>query len=566
MTNDSGNPLPAVPFDYINPDYDAVWRSRIERIAKLRADPGLMAAVREYYRTSSPDFVTDWGATFNPNNVGTNIAPVMPFILFPKQRDYLLWLDERRTTKDSGVLVKSRDCGASWLAMAYACWLCLFYENATVGFGSHKIEQVDGAGDPSTLFGKGRMFLKYLPREFNGGWSPQNKTHSADRKLMFPWNESAIMGRSGDNIGVGDRTTLFIVDEFAAIERSKLIEANLIATSECRIEMSTVKGLNNAFAEHARGGKMTRFDFHYHDDPRKCYRDEHGAIVLYDWFKKKKSETDPIIWNEQYECDFLAAAEGTIIPALWVTACIGAASKLGVAVTGEKRIAYDVSDRGNDKNCAGLATGVELQYIESWAGGPTTIYRSVQRVMRLCEDHKAESFDYDADGVGGGVRGDAEKISEEREKEGQKRIVAFMFRGSAAVQDPESICPGTDRKNKDFFANYKAQSWWALRQRAYRTWNWVENGVACNPDDILSISPTLPELDKTRAEISQPVMTWGLSGKMVVDKTPDDVASPNNGDTVMMLFPYSRPHMDISEAVLTMFGGDDTLSDLTDFN
>lgn len=543
-------------FNWFNPDYGPIWAKRVKMLAKLRTDPHALAAIKVYYRDHPADFVSDWGTTVNPNNVGSGIPVVMPFILFPKQREFLAWLDERRRTKDSGVLVKSRDCGASWLAMAYACWLCMFYENAAVGFGSHKKEQVDASGDPGSLFYKGRKFMEYVPREFSNGWSSRNNAHSGDAKIMFPWNESTIMGRSGDNIGVGDRTTLFIVDEFAAVERSKLIEANLIATSECRIEMSTVKGLSNAFAEHALGGKMTRFDFHYHDDPRKCFKDEHGVTQLHEWFAKKKHDADPVIWNAQYECDFRASAEGIIIPKEWVDAAIGAAAKLGLAVTGEKRAAYDVADQGKDKNCLGVSHGVELKHVESWSGSNSNIYHSVEKVHRDCDTHGVRNFDYDGDGMGAAVRGDAEKVSEERAKLNRPVVHAHMFRGSGAVMDPENICPGTDRLNKDFFENYKAQCWWALRQRFRLTWEWVVNAKSCDPSDIISIDPELPELRKTISELSQPVWTWSKSGKMVIDKTPDDVASPNNADAVMMLFPYCRPAMQISDEIIAMFGGD----------
>ena len=276
---------------------------------------------------------------------------------------------------------------------------------------------------------------------------------------------------------------------------------------------------------------------------------------LYPHFAEKKRKADPITWNQEYECDFLASQEGIIIPQEWVIAAIGAAAKLGITVSGAHRGAYDVADRGADKNCIGVAHGIELNYIESWSGSNSTIYKSVERVMREFENRKVPEFVYDGDGMGAGVRGDAEKISEEREAQGKPRILAFMFRGSGAVLDPEDYCPGTDRLNKDFFENVKAQSWWALRQRFRLTWEAVVNGQPFDPADIISISPDLPELTKTCAELSQPVWTWSKTGKMVIDKTPDDVASPNNGDAVMMLFPYARPALQIHESILQLFGG-----------
>jgi phage terminase large subunit len=535
-------------FDYVSPDYAPIWATRIERLAKLRGNPELLAACKLYYRDNIADFINDWGVTVNPKNAVLKLPVQMPFILFPKQREFVSWVIERMKNQESGVLVKSREVGASWMAFAIAITMCLFWEDVSIGFGSATEDKVDKVGEPDSLFYKGRQFLTYIPREFKPGWDLTK--HASHMTMRFPWTGSTINGGAGDRIGRGGRKTMWFIDEYAFVERPKLVEANLVAATDCVIEMSSVNGLNNVFAEHARGGKMPRFDLHYRDDPRKMRLDETGVLVMRPIFAALKVKTDPKIWNQEFEADFLASAEGIIIPQEWVQACVGAAQKLGVKPSGDRRVAYDVGDRGNDKNCSGVAHGVELVHIESWAGGPTTIFKSVQRVFRYCEEYKVSEFYYDADGIGGGVRGDAEKVNEERVAAVKPELSAMMFRGSAAVADPEDICPDSDRTNKDFFANYKAQCWWNLRQRARRTWQWVVHGTPCDPDEILSISPDLPELTKTCAELSQPLMTWNLAGKLVVDKQPDDVASPNNGDCVMMLFQYSRGAMNINESVL----------------
>lgn len=545
--------MSAVPFDWLTPNYDPIWEARIRRIAKLRADPVLMAICREQYRDNPHEFISDWGVTVDPRNSGTKRPIVMPFVLFPLQVEFLKWLHERYVTKQDGILVKSRDCGASWLAGAWSVTMALFNDDLSIGFGSATELKVDRSGDPDSLFYKMRKFIEYVPREFRPGWDL--KKHSSHMRIAFPGTGSTITGEAGDNIGRGGRKTVYFVDEFAVVERPKLVDASLLANTDCRIEMSTVQGIANVFAERARGGLIKRFDFHYRHDPRKCYIDDRGAPVLYPWFAEKKAKADPINWSQEYECDFLASAEGIVIPQEWVQACIGAAQKLGITPTGERRGSYDVADRGVDKNCLAIGYGVELQHIQSWAGTNSTIFKSVQKVFRECDTRKVPSFSYDGDGMGAGVRGDAERINEDRRTEHLKPIRADMFRGSAAVMDPEDFAPGTDRFNKDFFENYKAQSWWALRQRCRRTWEWVVNGVACNPSDILSIDPKLPELTKTCAELSQPTWEYSKSGKMMIDKTPDDVASPNNADAVMMNWPYARPALNIHDGVLEAFGG-----------
>lgn len=567
---------PEFALDWQAPDYGPIWKRRLERLAKLRSDPRYLSACRMYYRDHIADFVQDWGVTVDPRNAkpgnGLKRPVTMPFMLFPRQRELIDWYVERWLKSEEGhgdgVVLKSRDCGASWLAMATAVALCLFYESVSIGFGSAIKDKVDNAGDPDSLFYKGRMFIRYLPREFKGAWD--ERKCSADMRLVFPDSDGSITGECGDKIGRGGRKTMYFVDEFAFVERPKLVDANLIANTNCRIEISSVHGTANVFAEHARGGEWPVFDFDYHDDPRKCNTTGAPLTVLYNgaaeiipargllpWFRVKKAKTDPVVWNQEYERDFLASVEGIIIPQEWVEAAVDAHIKLGLQPTGPRSGSFDIADEGKDKCCYASGQGILLDFIESWKGKGSDIYHSVERAFRLAEGLLEqggikpldEGFNYDADGMGAGVRGDARKINELREeanltrdRNNQLRILPVTpFRGSGKIIDPLDAVPGTegDRKNEDFFENFKAQCWWSLRQRFLATFRAVTGeDKNYDPSALISISSKLPELRRTMGELSQPVWQRSKSGKMMVDKTPDDVASPNNADTVMMRFGY----------------------------
>lgn len=536
-------------FDYVHPDYTPVWKRRLERLALLRSSPNHLAAARLTYRTDPKLFIEHWGVTVDPRNAGTGKPVLMPFLLFPKQREFIDELLDCWRKQEDLILVKSRDCGASWLAMGFAVTVCLFWQNASFGFGSAKEDKVDRSGDPDSLFYKGRKFTEYLPREFKGAWD--TKKNSAHMRMVFPDSESSITGEAGDNIGRGGRKTMYFVDEFAHVERPKLVDAALIANTDIRVEMSSVQGTANVFAERARGGLIRRFDFHYRDDPRKTK----------EWIAKKKAKTDPVVWAAEYECDFNASVEGIIIPQDWVQAAIGAADKLGIEISGMRRGSYDVADAGKDKNCYGSRHGIQLEFIQSWSGQGSLLYRSVERVFMLCDERGDDGFDYDGDGMGAGVKSDVYKVLEARAEANAKRRGAFrelqvgQFRGSGKILDPRAMAPGTDRRNEDFFENYKAQSWWSLRHRFYATFRAIQGeDTVFDPNDLISIDPKLPELTRTTSELSQPVWLWSKSGKMMIDKTPDDVASPNNADTVMMLFPYARPTWAISDELIENLG------------
>jgi phage terminase large subunit len=527
-----------VTFDFKNPDYTPVFRQRLDLLAKLRADPGLLASFRLYYAHNIADFINDWGVTFDPRNIERGLPALMPFVLFPRQRECIEFILEQWRAGEPGLIEKSRDVGLSWIVIALGCSLCIFNRGFVVGYGSRKEEYVDKLDSPKSLFYKARLFLRYLPPEFRAGWN--EKKHAPHMRIMFPGTESTMTGEAGDGIGRGDRTSLYMVDEAAHLERPMLVEASLSATTNCRIDLSSVNGMDNVFAIKRWGGRIKVFIFDWRDDPRKDDA----------WHAKQIAEAvSPAIVAQEVDRDYSASKEGIVIPSEWVQAAVGAAAKLGIATTGAKRAALDVADEGIDKNAWGGRTGVEMDALDEWSGKGSDIFGTVARAFMLSDGYDITEFDYDADGLGAGVRGDARVLNTARLADGRGQIDASPFRGSGAVVDPDRPIPsatpsGNDKKertNKDFFANAKAQAWWALRVKFQITFRAVQahaagEAHALDPDEIISLSPALPYLARLTNELSQP--TWSLNGagKMVIDKAPDGMPSPNLADCVMMLY------------------------------
>ncbi|MGY0790945.1 hypothetical protein ACW7BJ_16385 [Azospirillum argentinense] len=525
-------------FDFRKPDYVAVFRWRAERLAKLRAEPELLPALKAYYRDHPADFIEDWGCTFDPRNVERGLPSVVPFILFPKQWEWIEWTVERWKAQQPGLTEKTRDMGMSWLSVALACTLCLFHHGVVVGFGSRKEEYVDKIGSPKSLFWKARMFMKYLPPEFLGGW--REDRHAPHMRINFPGTDSFVAGESGDGIGRGDRTSLYFVDESAFLERPQLVEASLSQTTNCRIDISTPNGPANPFAIKRHSGKFKLFTFHWRDDPRKDDA----------WYAKQVDELDPVTVAQEIDIDYAASVEGILIPSAWVQAAVGADVKLGFRPSGERSGALDVADEGKDANAFCGAHGVVLETLEEWQGRGSDIFGTVERAFSLCDAAGYPSFRYDADGLGAGVRGDARVINDRRKAAGQKALDVLPYRGSAEVFEPERQ-DVKGRKNGDFFANRKAQAWWALRTRFQKTFRAVTEGVAAPHDELISLPSSLPLLAKLSVELSQPTYSINGAGKIVVDKTPDGAKSPNLADAVVIRFaPLERPRLVVSDSVL----------------
>lgn len=531
------------PFDFRNPQYGPIFQARAQRLARLRAEPDRLPYLRRYYRDHPADFICDWGMTFDPRVVDRGLPAQMPFILFPKQREWVDWLMESWKNRRPGITDKSRDLGMSWLAIAVACTLAIFYDGFTAGFGSRKQEYVDLIGSPKSLFWKARQFIRLLPPEFRAGHIPG--VHSPHLRLTFPDTGSTISGEAGDNIGRGDRASIYFVDEAAYLERPQLIEASLSATTNCRIDISSANGMGNPFADKRwnRFPSEQIFTLHWRDDPRKDDA----------WYAAQVENLDPVTVAQEIDINYAASVTGVVIPSEYVQSAIDAHIKLGIEPTGERRLALDVADEGIDKNCAAGARGILVDFLEEWSGKGSDIFGTVQRTFGLCDAQGLTEFWYDADGMGAGVRGDARVLNDLRNDAGTQSgripqpVRAVPFRGSGAVLYPESQ-DFSGRQNIDYFQNLKAQSWGWVMKRFRETHRAVtQPGYQYDPDMLISLDSKLPGLNALVAELSQP--TWGPNtvGKMVVDKQPDGARSPNKADAVMILMGRHKRTMTISD-------------------
>lgn len=519
-------------FDFKNPDYTPVFIERAKRLQWIRDNPDQFPAIWAYYRENLADWINDFGMTIDPRNVERGLPAQLPFILFPKQREWVEWVVERWKNREPGITEKSRDVGMSWLSVATACGVCLFHDQATVGFGSRKEEYVDKLGHPKSLFYKARFFMQLLPPEFRQGWT---NAHAPHMRISFPNTGSVITGEAGDGIGRGDRASIYFVDESAFLERPQLVEASLSATTNCRQDISTANGTGNPFEQKRHGGKIKVFTFHWRDDPRKD--DE--------WYARQVETLDPVTVAQEIDLNYSASVEGVLIPSAWVQAAVNAHQKLGFEPSGAAAMGLDVADEGRDLNSLANVKGVLLRRVDSWSGKGSDIFETVARTFTECDAWGLSAFRFDSDGLGSGARGDARVINEARAADNLPPIDAQPYRGSAAVVNPDDAIPGIrlperddlERTNKDFFANAKAQAWWSLRvrfQRTYRAVTGIDKDY--DPDELISIADDFPEFSALLSELSQATYGTNGAGKVLVKKTPDGTRSPNRADAVVIAY------------------------------
>ena len=536
--------MPPLEFNWKNPNYIAVYQRRLDMLAKLRADKSLLPGVRAWYRDHPDDLINDWGMTYDPRNADVGGSTKVPFLLFPKQREFVRWTVERWRGRRRGLAEKSRDMGVSWLSVATAAAIGLTHEAVTIGFGSRDEDSVDKIGDPDSLFWKLRFFLENLPPELTGGWRPKDGSHM---RVTIPLTGSVIKGDAGDNIGRGGRAAIYFVDEAASLKRPDQVEAALSQTTNCRIDVSTPRGMANPFAQRRFDTKTAEediFTFHWRDDPRKDDA----------WYAAQIDKLDPVTIAQEIDLSYTASASGILIPAAWVQAAVDADRKLGVTFRGIKAGALDVADEGVDLNAFCTATGMRVDDVQAWSGKGDDIFGTVQKAFGFCDDARLDEFWYDADGLGAGVRGDARVINDERARNKVRKIKVEPFRGSGAVHKPDDPIPTATpqsaedrkkaRKNGDYFLNAKAQGWWNLRVRFQRTFRAVEAGELghYHVDDLICLNGKMPALSKVIMELSQPTYEQTIAGKIQVVKTPDGTKSPNYADSIMIRFAPRKTH------------------------
>lgn len=320
--------------DWKNPDYCAIYTDRAVRLEALRESKENLAAAVVYYRSHIADFISDWGMTFDPRNPEIGQPALIPFVLFPRQRDYVEWILDHWRQRKSGVVEKSRDVGMSWLSVAIAAALFIFYPGIVIGFGSRKEEYVDKLDEPKSLFWKLRRFIELLPQEFRPvDWeAPYMRVVNRD-------NGSYVVGEAGTNIGRGARASIYFLDEAAYIEQQANVDAALSMTSNCLIWGSTANGAGNLFYGKRHDGKHDVFTFHWRQDPRKDAA----------WAAMMKDRLDPVIYAQEVEIDYNASTTDGFFDG----EAVAAAQKLGVGdieAIGPLILGIDAAHMGRDES------------------------------------------------------------------------------------------------------------------------------------------------------------------------------------------------------------------------
>lgn len=528
------------------PDYRGVYAWRIERVTQFRRDPKLLADANKYYSTRPTQWINDWCDTYNPRKQ-TN--KWMPFVFFAKQAELIEFFEHLRTAGESGLIEKARDMGATWVACAYCVWCFKYIPDDATGWGSRKQDLVDKLGDADSIFEKMRQIIRRLPPEMRPVWS------SALMKIVNEENGSTITGESGDNIGRGGRKARYFKDEAAHYERPELIEAALGDNTDVQIDISSVNGLGNVFHRRRESGEVWYpgavipkgtprvFIMDWRDHPEKTQ----------EWYDQRKAKAEregmQHVFAQEVDRNYSAAVENTIIAYEWITAAIDAhlviPSLAAISNSDDWMAGLDVADEGADKNAIALRQGFVLRHARDWGERDSGV--TTRNMLGDLRERRLRGIEVQYDAAGGygtGVKSEYNRLVESGAVDADEFILTPWNAGDGVVNPYERVIPGDDNSplNKDFYHNFKAQAWWAIRSRFYKTWKARTQGELYEGHELISLSSEIPCLYQLAKELAQPTSKRSTSTlKLLVDKSPPGTKSPNLADAlVMTYFPAQR--------------------------
>ncbi|NBI43447.1 PBSX family phage terminase large subunit [[Haemophilus] felis] len=236
------------------------------------------------------------------------------------------------------------------------------------------------------------------------------------------------------------------------------------------------------------------------------------------------------LYRHIWEGEPVADSELAIIKPVWIEAAVDAHIRLGFTASGRKRVGFDVADDGSDSNANCFAYGSVVLAVEEWRG--EDVIFSAHHTYTNAVKWQADEIIYDSIGVGAGVKAEYKRLN-------TGKILCTGFNAGASVFEPDEFYT-QDKTNGDMFANIKAQAWWLLRDRFYKTWRAIEYGDVYPVDEMISLSSDIQDLDYLKAELSRPRVDHDNNGKVRVESKKDmrkrGIPSPNKADALVMCF------------------------------
>ena len=242
----------------------------------------------------------------------------------------------------------------------------------------------------------------------------------------------------------------------------------------------------------------------------------------------------------------------SVIKSSWVLSAIDSHMLVPEMANGRNQLGFDVADDGDDANAIIGRKGSIAVVSDEWKGLEDEILKSCTKAhhaARLLGAHLV----YDSIGVGASAGG---KFNELNAANPSNKVTHAGFNAGGKVLRPDAVYGDTKIKNKDFFANIKAQMWWQVADR-FRLTHLVVQALKdgkqtpkFKADELISISSDIKHLEQLKIELSIPLRDFDNNGRVKVESKKDlkkrEVPSPNLADAFIMAYAPIRRGLNIN--------------------
>lgn len=355
---------------------------------------------------------------------------------------------------------------------------------------------------------------------------------------FFDVQKTQIIGENGSRFTfAGLKTNITSIKSMTGVDRVWVEEGENVSKESWDVLIPTIREDGSQIIvsfnpKNLLDDTYQRFVIH---PPERC------ASILVNWqdnpyFPKELREDmeqmkvrDFELYRHVYEGEPVADSDQAIIKPIWIESAVDAHIKLGFEPQGVKKVGFDVADEGADANANCFVYGSVVEKIESWKNGDVIF--SADRTYHNALQFGADEIVFDSIGVGAGVKA--------RFARTQGKIAISGFNAGAAVFRPDSEYTA-GKKNIDMFSNLKAQAWWAVRDRFYKTYRAVKHGDVYPVDELISLNSQMADLEYLKAELSRPRVDYDNNGRVKAESKKDmkkrGIPSPNLADSLVMCF------------------------------
>lgn len=279
-------------------DYEHNLKYRLELLTEAKNNTKLQSLLIKACEEDPIYFCNYFCWTYDPRTEERDL----PFITYDFQDQHLkdlVWCIEN---DQDFIFDKSRDMGASWLAVVIQYWGWRFKGWGQL-YGSYKENYVDEKGNLDSNFERLRYLISRLPH-----W--MNPPDMID-KYMNISSESIgadIAGDSGANFGTGGRRKVVWLDEFSYWQYDFLAFRKTADITNCRIFFGTPNGRFNIFGKIMTG----------HDDYRHLKFKKKSLIwslhplKTKKWYEEQKLKRTKLDMAKEIDLSYDESVQGAV--------------------------------------------------------------------------------------------------------------------------------------------------------------------------------------------------------------------------------------------------------------